>query len=439
MSANKPRIETLDSLRGAAVLGILLLNIVSFSLPRAYSDPSIYGGAEGWNLAAFAVTHLFFEGTMRGLFSLLFGASILLLSGYWQGANQSSQTGDLYYRRMLWLFIFGLVHAWGLLWFGDVLYWYALAGMFAYPMRVLRARWLMIIGLALLATLVPRTADKVQDTINTQQTVQIATQKERQNQALTQTEQEALAHWEDIQRWRKPDDAELARQIDALQGNYVSVFSELKPTIIAYQSTIVYQGGLFDALGMMLIGMALFKTGVLTAQRSTRFYASLALGGIGIGATVNALELAALIRHDFSLLAVLKWSFLGLYYDVGRVPLTLGYVGLFLWLAKTARLTRVRQALAVCGRMALTLYVSQSALGAFIFYGFGLGWYGQLERAELYLVVAGIWTLQILTAHWWLTRYKFGPLEWLWRSLVYWQPQPMAQQLRYPQQTASHR
>ncbi len=189
----------------------------------------------------------------------------------------------------------------------------------------------------------------------------------------------------------------------------------------------------------MLIGMALFKAGVLTAKRSARFYALLAIGGIGIGTTVNTLELAALIRHDFSLLAVLKWSFLGLYYDVGRVPLTLGYVGLFLWLAKTARLTRVRQALAVCGRMALTLYVSQSALGAFIFYGFGLGWYGQLERAELYFVVAGIWTLQISVAHWWLSRYKFGPLEWLWRSLVYWQPQPMAQRIQYPQQATSNR
>jgi uncharacterized protein len=424
-----PRIQAIDTLRGIAVLGILLLNSISFSLPRAYMDPSVYGGHQGWDLAAFGITHLFFEGTMRGLFSLLFGASVLLLTGYWSQARTQKDTADLYYRRMIWLFLFGVIHAWGFLWFGDVLYWYALAGMFLYPLRLLRVRWLVILGVLLLATLIPRSVIKVSDAVTTQREAQAAEWKLDQRQELSQHEQGALDHWADIQRWRKPNSTEVQRQIDALRGDYLSAFYELKPTIIAYQSTILYRGGFFDALGMMLLGMALFKAGVLTGERSQRFYARLAAGGIGLGLSINVLELAALIRHEFSIVAVLKWGFLGLYYDLGRVPLTLGYVGLALWVYQQGWLQKTQGYLASCGKMALTLYVSQSIICAFIFYGFGLGWYGQLSRVEVYSVVLLIWALQLIGSQWWLRYYRFGPLEWLWRSLVYWQRQPMRRRL----------
>ena len=437
-AGNTPqRIQAIDTLRGIAVLGILLLNIVSFSLPRAYIDPSVYGGYLGWNLTAFGITHLFFEGTMRGLFSLLFGASVLLLTGDWRRATAPQDMADLYYRRMIWLFLFGIMHAWLFLWFGDVLYWYALAGMFLYPLRKMQARWLMVIGVLLLATLIPRSIIKVVDASTTEREAQAAELRLNEGHELSQQEQNALEHWADIQRWRKPDSTEVQRQIDALRGGYLSVFSELKPTIIAYQSTILYRGGFFDALGMMLLGMALLKTGVLTAERSRQFYARVALAGIGIGLSVNALELIALVRHEFSIVAVLKWGFLGLYYDVGRVPLTLGYVGLVLWLCQLGWFQYARRQLALCGKMALTLYVSQSILCAFIFYGFGLGWYGQLERAQLYGVVLAIWLLQWLASQLWLRHYRFGPLEWLWRSLVYWQPQPMRKSPPQPLQASS--
>ncbi|WP_052481302.1 DUF418 domain-containing protein [Gilvimarinus agarilyticus] len=429
-AGNAPqRIQAIDTLRGIAVLGILLLNIVSFSLPRAYIDPSVYGGYQGWNLTAFGMTHLFFEGTMRGLFSLLFGASVLLLTGDWRRSTAPQNMADLYYRRMVWLFLFGIIHAWLLLWFGDVLYWYALAGMFLYPARKMRARWLMVIGVLLLATLIPRSIIKVVDASTTEREAQAAELRLSSGHELSQKEQGALEHWADIQRWRKPDRIEVQRQIDALRGDYLSVFAELKPTIIAYQSTILYRGGFFDALGMMLLGMALLKAGVLTGERSQRFYARLAAGGIGLGLSINVLELAALIRHEFSIVAVLKWGFLGLYYDLGRVPLTLGYVGLALWVYQQGWLQKTQGYLASCGKMALTLYVSQSIICAFIFYGFGLGWYGQLSRVEVYSVVLLIWALQLIGSQWWLRYYRFGPLEWLWRSLVYWQRQPMRRRL----------
>lgn len=419
------RISELDTLRGLAVLGILLLNIVSFGLPRAYADPTIFGGSEGWNLFAYGINNLFFEGSMRGLFSLMFGASVLLLTQSVNAKKSDIGVADIYYRRMLWLFVFGVVHGWGLLWFGDVLYWYALAGMFLFPLRNLSPKWLIIIGVILLSTAVPRSLIKVVETVDAQATSQVAEQLIKQGEQLDPEHHAAMDLWQSIQGWRKPGAEELERQIDALRGDYWSVLSELTPTIMSYQSTILYQGGFFDAIGFMLIGMALVKLGVLTGRRSKRFYFNLTCIGFALGVTINAFELKALIANNFDIVSTLKWGFLGVLYDAARLPVTLGHLGLVMLICKMGWFSRATGLLAAVGKMALTNYVMHSLLCAIIFYGFGFALYGQLERYELYFVVFAIWAFQLVGSAIWLRYFRLGPLEWVWRSLTYWQSQPL--------------
>lgn len=419
-STGKPRIEILDTLRGFAVLGILLLNIVSFGLPHAYVDPSVYGGSDGWNLVAFVLNSLFFEGTMRGLFSMLFGASVWLLMERDVARATAVDKADIHYRRMLGLFAFGIIHGWGFLWYGDVLFWYALAGMFLFPLRHLRPAVLIAVGVLMIATLIPRTALQLQEVQAIEQRVQAVAQLVRQGNVLNEEQKSALEKWQEIQSWAKPSQESLHEEIAAMRGNYFSVLRTLAPVIATYQSKVLYEGGFFDAFGFMLIGLAIFKLGIFSGQRSKRFYLRMIFFGIVPGVSINAWEVYAIVRSDFAIIPIMKWGFLGILYDAARLPLTLGIAAGIILIGKLNLLSKTRRVLAAVGRMALTNYMMQSALCAWIFYGFGLGLYGQLERYQLYFVVVGIWLIQLSLSLFWLKYFHYGPAEWLWRCLTYW-------------------
>src|SRR5690606_37439662 len=142
----KSRINSLDVIRGIALLGILLMNINGMGLPFSYSDPSILGHTEGLNFYVWVTNEMIFEGTMRGLFTLLFGAGVILLTSRLIKDGAGISTADIYYRRMVWLLLFGLFNAWILVWHGDILYPYALFGFFLFPFRNLPVKNLLIIA-----------------------------------------------------------------------------------------------------------------------------------------------------------------------------------------------------------------------------------------------------------------------------------------------------
>ena len=147
--AREDRIPALDALRGCALLGILLMNIPGFALhPASYGDPTVAGGADGANLWFWIVNHILFDGKMRALFSMLFGAGVLVLTE--RGEAKGHSMADIYYRRLFWLLLFGVLHAY-LLWWGEILYPYALCGLFLYPFRHVRpSRLLAAAGVSLL-------------------------------------------------------------------------------------------------------------------------------------------------------------------------------------------------------------------------------------------------------------------------------------------------
>ena len=146
------RIETLDVLRGVAVLGILMMNIPGFAIAfEGVADPFEAVGSSIWDKITFIGSEVLFEGTMRGLFSLLFGAGVVLLTSRIEQRAGTRETRRIYYRRNIWLIVFGLVHAYLLLWRGDILFVYGVVALVLYPMRNLRPRTLIVIGIAVLA------------------------------------------------------------------------------------------------------------------------------------------------------------------------------------------------------------------------------------------------------------------------------------------------
>lgn len=419
------RIFALDTIRGFAVLGILLMNILGFGLAGpAYEYPiAIAGGNTGWNLWAWIGEMFYFEGTMRGLFTLLFGAGVVLYTSRLEKAGLGLRSADLYFRRNLWLWVFGLFNAWVLLWFGDILYFYGLAALFLYVFRHQSIRRLLVIGALLLSiqTIVGTGMYLEQRELGTQARAAMA--KEEAGATLTPEEQGAIEKWNGFGEGVRPDPAKVEKGKQMAQGSYASAARRAHEKAWGAETEFFATQGLWECLGMMMFGMALFKSGALTLGWSTRAYVAMLVAGYGIGLSVNAWEIRHIMDSGFDpLAALLPWT---VTYDLGRVPTTFGHVALAMLLVRAAPLRALLRPFAAAGQMALTNYLAQSVICLFLFTGAGLGWFGELQRYQLYLVVFAIWAIELLWSPLWLANFRYGPMEWLWRSLTRWELQPM--------------
>jgi uncharacterized protein len=210
--------------------------------------------------------------------------------------------------------------------------------------------------------------------------------------------------------------------IAGVRSSYRSAFHVVSERTRYVETSFFLRHGLLESLGMMVLGMALLRLGILSGTVSTRAYFAMALAGYALGLTVNLYEVRLLEGSGFATHALMR-SYLT--YDLGRIPMILGHLGLIGLLCRTQALAATMRAFAAAGQMALSNYLSQSVICMFLFTGAGLALYGQLQRYELYYVVAAIWALQLLWSVLWLKRYRFGPAEWLWRSLTYGRRQRM--------------
>jgi uncharacterized protein len=414
------RIKAIDIIRGIAVCGILLMNITGFGLYHAYDDITINGGATGWNLKVWWISSMFFEGTMRGLFSMLFGAGILVFTSRSVQGNGTVVT-DLFFRRLLWMVLFGIIHCYLLLWHGEILYAYGIVGMFAFSFRHLVPKTL-IIAAGIFLTLA--TAWNIKDYYankNDYENARAATNKKNKGISLSKTENKAIEKWESIVQEHKPDSAKKAEEIAAMHKSYWSIVQHKAGENQFMQTVFLYRYNFFDTLAMMLLGMAFLKLGILKAERSKRFYLLMAIIGYGIGLPANYYEAHTLMSGAFSILSIDK-SYNT--YDLGRVATTCGHIGIIMLFIQSGWLAFLQKAIAAVGRMAFTNYIVQTLICNFIFLGYGLSLYGKLQRYELYYIVAGVWLLQLIISPIWLRYFHYGPLEWLWRSLTYWKKQP---------------
>jgi len=420
--ASDDRIGMLDTTRGIAVLGILLMNITGFGLPNSYDDPTVWGGDSSADIAVWRVMTLLFEGTMRGLFTLLFGASALLFLERHAARTTDLRPADLYFRRTLWLIVFGLFNGYVLLWSGDVLFFYGIAGLVLFVFRNLPPRRLLVLATAFMILQTSISVVEWHDFHDTQQQAQAANARQAAGQALTGQDYEALEAYAVLESEWRPDRDDLEGMVANIRASYASAFAVLKTHTWFMETEFFFRHGIVECLGMMLLGMALLKLGVLAGANSTRTYVSMVVVGYAIGLTVNTLEIREIEGSGFAPEMLVR-SFVT--YDLGRIPTTLAHLGVIGLLCRTPWLAGAARLFATVGQMALTNYLLQSLLGLFIFTGAGLAWYGQLSRFELYYVVVAIWIVQLAWSPIWLRHFRYGPAEWVWRSLTYWRMQPL--------------
>jgi uncharacterized protein len=417
------RISSLDVLRGCALLGILTMNIVGFALPfRAYWDPTIAGGASGVNLLSWFINEMFFDGKTRSLFAMLFGAGLILMSGRSQAEGNDSQLTDIYRRRNLWLIFFGAIHGYVLLWPGDILVWYGICAMLLFAFRETTVKRLILIGAVLLAIMVPTVFFGMKALEKKRAAAASASAVAAEGRELTDEQERAWTAWKEISTRIKPGPEEVRAEIESMQGGYGKVFKRLAPQTAMMESIMFCRKGFWDSGGMMFLGMALMKLGIFTAARRFRFYLWMTVVGYGIGLPLSALVAYDIVLHDFDPIRMLMAD---LSYQPLRLFVTLGHIGLIMMICKAGLLKWLTSRLAAVGRMALTNYFSQTIICTLLFYGYGFGLYGKLERHELVYVVLGIWVFQLIVSPIWLRHFRFGPFEWIWRSLTYQKRQPM--------------
>lgn len=413
------RIQSLDIMRGVVLLGILLMNINGMGLAGAYENPTVSGGSTGWDLKTWITTNMFFEGTMRALFSLLFGVGMFILLDRLEKKGAGINAANIYFRRLTWLLVFGLIHCYLLLWDGEILYNYALMGFLVYSFRNLSPKKLILISLFLFSAGALWNYNDYRNDVKLVEQVSIAQQYKSEGKELTKDLKEATEKWQKKEFEKSPE--AIAEYNTNMRKGYFSVVAFLAPFNLQYNEHFPYRYDLWDVLSMMLLGIALFKLKILTAEKSYRFYGLMALIGYSIGLLVNYYETNLIIDSGFSFLGFSK-SYLT--YDLGRVPVAMGHIALIMLFCKSPILNWLKKSLAAVGKMALSNYVMHSVIAMFLFTGAGFGLFGKLQRHELLYVVFSIWIVQLIVSPIWLKYFQYGPLEWIWRNLSYLKKHP---------------
>jgi uncharacterized protein len=426
------RISALDVLRGAALMGILIANVTSFGLPGwAYAvplgtpKPVFTGPHEQINTIVWFARWILAEGKMRALFSMLFGAGVILLTTRVEKRGAGAQVADIFLRRNMWLVVFGILHAY-FVWFGDILYSYGLTAiLFLYPCRKLKAKALFIAGACVLVLnlLSPMAGGRALKDIYLGHKAQRAISLQEAGLTLSDAEKADLKAWTDrLHQW-SPNQKTIADDIQHSRTDYISAQLKDVREAMLFESKFYYEFAFCDALGMMLIGMALFKLGFFSGHLSGRVYTLSALIGAVVSLCVVAVGTWKAWASGFDMLTSEKWLYLPL--DLGRLSGAISIASLVMLIVKAGVLTRTLSLVAAVGQTALSNYLLTSIAAKFLFVWGPWKLYGQLEYYQLYFVVAGVWCLNLVWSKPWLRYFEFGPIEWLWRSLTYWRRQPM--------------
>ncbi|WP_425410954.1 DUF418 domain-containing protein [Hyphococcus sp.] len=387
------RFESLDVLRGVAVLAIFAVNIQAMALPAAmFANPSLnteFFDAKGEALWSFVATFIQFK--FITIFSALFGAGIILMVG----VEKPSDKIGLHYRRMAWLLLFGLIHAF-LIWFGDILTPYAVAGMIVVLARRWRPRTLLIAGVLLVAL-----------SYLLQMSMYLAPEDARQDIIDAMWAPPAELLQQEITQYR----AALWERLPHTAPN--AILFQLVQTVLIGPRNI----------GVMMFGMALYKTGFFTGGWPMLRYIVFGAAATAAGVASSAYATGDYFRHNFEMFALFNGQ-TALYW--GSLPHAFGYAALILAGCKIPFAKLLRAPFAAAGRMALTNYLACSIIGAGLFYGSpGLGLIGAASYPDMAKTVIAVWIAILIWSPLWLSLFRLGPFEWVWRSLTYWRAQPL--------------
>lgn len=423
--ARGDRIEVIDVLRGVAILGILHLNLplISNVAWEVFADPRFIGWSQA-DQVAWTAQRVLTEGTMRGMLQLLFGAGLMLLAAKAMVPDGPVQVADVWYRRNFWLMAFGVFNAIVLLFPGDILFCYGAAAILLFPFRLLKARWLLALGGAFLAFTVVMGAMSYTRAAEQQDLVESAVALQQEGGELSKEQSEALTKWnEKIEnRFMKPEDTKRAKE-------HRAAAADPDPFVyIAYSASIwgyLWVDGaiaffIVEAFFTMLIGMALFKLGFIQGQSSSKVYWAVMIAGYAFGWGIRVMGLPAFLSFTP------EANPAGLFGGFPRLAIALAHIAAINLLMRSFMAGALTASLGAAGRLAFTLYLMQSFIQTYIIAApFALGMFDQMNWARVMWVSALVMALQVVFAMWWSARFRFGPLEWLWRSLTHWKRQPL--------------
>ncbi|MDB5725589.1 MAG: hypothetical protein JWQ16_2343 [Novosphingobium sp.] len=401
------RIVALDLIRGVAVLGILAINIAGFADPLiATTTPHLPHPGTQADEIAFAASFLLFEGKMRALFTILFGASMLLFLERAEAAGKDA--APLQMRRLGWLMLFGYLH-FALIWWGDILFVYALCGFIALAFRFMATRPLVIFALTLFVL------SHAQGMVASMPEV-LAEEHASHGVAppgeATQHREAMLAKLTDMRT-----EVALYRGPYAAQVDHRLTDQRFFPLAMAI-------GSICETLPLMLLGMALYRSGFFSGGWPTGRLKTVAIAGIVTGGAATLAVLAWVWPRYFPPLAMNALLANGM--AVPHLLLALGYSALLMLAAPRLLQSRLGVRLSAAGRMAFSNYIGTSLVMTAIFYGWGLDLFATIGAAGQMLFVALGWTLMLGWSKPWLGRFKQGPLEWLWRMLTEWRVLPLS-------------
>jgi uncharacterized protein len=420
------RLKLIDALRGVALLGILLMNIPGFSMPNYFWE-SFSSDPTNVNFWVSAVISVVFEGKMRALFGMIFGAGVLLFVLNKEQAGRSA-TG-LFYRRMIWLVFFGLIHAHLILWFGDILYLYGFCGMLVYLFRKVKPIYL-VMGVPLVAVFDFTAGTLFYQHIRDKRIAYVeASAAAAAGQPLTEAQSQALAEWREIEKTLIPSREDAQENTRKMKSDYATVASYVRPLAWQMETTLL-PIIIWDSLALMLLGLALYRWGFLSGNWSNRGYWRIMAIGYGLGLPLVIYSVYHSYLQDPSLEGMLvrmeqvpiEW--IRLIYPFQRILLVLAHVAALILLYRSNYAQGLFRRLEAVGQMAFTNYIMHSVICTLFFFGYGLNYFAELEYYQIYFVVLAIWILQLTVSPLWLRFSLFGPLEWLWRSLTYWKLQP---------------
>lgn len=388
------RHASIDVLRGVVILGILPMNIQLFATVDAnFLNPLAGPWIDAANVTLWSVMHVLFGHKDLTIFAMLFGAGMLMIEAR---ASADSRATYRHYRRMVVLLGLGMLHAY-LLWPGDILVTYALAGMAVYPLRTLRPAWQLLLGAAAYAVpmvlclivglLLPRAPMSLQESVY----------------AMFQPSPEAIADHHAIYA----------------QG-WLAQFPARAEASLTIQLAIIPTALFWVAAGMMLAGMALYRWGVFFAKLPVRYYIGMIALALGLGLP----SIFYGLHRNFAAGWDPTYSmFLGRLYSETVAPLmACGWIACWMLICRAGALPRLAALLAAVGRMALSNYLAQTLICSFLFYGHGLGLIGRVDRFGQVGIALAVWIAQLAVSSMWLRRFQFGPAEWLWRALTYVRP-----------------
>ncbi len=410
------RVAGVDVLRGFALMGILAMNILAFSWPdSAYESPRAGGNKSTVDLVGWAFNHVVFDEKMMTIFSMLFGAGLVLMTG--RSDARGARLVWVYYRRVFWLLVIGLLHAY-LVWHGDILVLYAECGFLLYLFRRRSPRTLITLGLlcvlvpVVLATYVSMLAQMSQTNywgIRGTPRVILSTVGDLLNTKLSRGPEESIKKFNKV--------------IETYRGGYLGIVRHRAPMLAIEQTAAFVFATLWMVGGRMLVGMGLMKLDVFSGRRSRRFYLWLVGLGYGLGLPAVLYDTGYRIAHDFRGAGIIDAKMV--YGYLSALAIAMGHVGAVMLVYRSGAVVWLTRRLAAAGRMALSNYLTQSLVCTTLFYGYGFRLFGTMNRLELWGVVLAIWAFQLATSIIWLRYFRYGPAEWVWRSLTYWRFQPM--------------